>query len=100
MRRLPKPSPALAVALIALVAALSGLAIATVPDSRGRIAACYAKRSGELRLLVKGTTCPRGRVPIRWNQRGPAGAARGARAAGPPRQPRAPRAPGPPGTAG
>jgi hypothetical protein len=92
MRRLRKPSPVLVVSLIALVAAVGGLAIAAVPDSRGRIAACYAKTSGKLRLLVKGSKCARGERMIRWNQRGPAGAA------GAPGQPGAPGEPGQPGT--
>jgi hypothetical protein len=85
MRRPRKPSPALVVSLIALVAAVSGLAIAAVPDSRGRIAACYSKKTGSVRLLVKGGGCPRGLTLIRWNQRGPAGVA---------------GSPGAPGTAG
>jgi hypothetical protein len=88
MRRLRKPSPALVVSLIALLAALGGLAIAAVPDSRGRIAACYAKKSGRLHLLVKGSKCRRGEVMIRWNQRGPTGAQG------------APGTPGAPGSAG
>jgi hypothetical protein len=91
MRRPRKPSPALVVSLIALVAAVSGLAIAAVPDSRGQIAACYSTKTGQLRLLVKGTKCPRGLRLIRWNQRGPTGAAGVAGAPG---------APGTPGAAG
>lgn len=74
MWRPRKPSPALVVSLIALVAAVGGLAVAAVPDSRGRIAACYAKRTGKMHLLVKGRKCPRGQKLIRWNQHGPAGA--------------------------
>jgi hypothetical protein len=100
MRRLRKPSPALAVSLIALVAALGGFAIAAVPDSRGRIAACYAKKTGKLHLLVKGSRCPRGQVLIRWNQRGPAGAAGAAGTPGQPGQPGEPGQPGQPGQPG
>jgi hypothetical protein len=73
MRQLPKPSPALAVALIALVAAVGGLAVAVVPDSKGRIAACYVKKNGKVRLLVKGNKCAKGEKLIRWNQTGPPG---------------------------
>jgi hypothetical protein len=98
MRRLRKPSPVLVVSLIALVAAVGGLAIAAVPDSRGRIAACYAKTSGKLRLLVKGSKCARGERMVRWNQRGPAGAAGAPGQPGTPGQPGAPGQPGEPGT--
>ena len=69
-----KPSPALFIALLALVAAIGGFAVAAVPDSSGRIAACYLKKSGKLRLLVKGSKCQKGEQLIRWNQTGPAGA--------------------------
>jgi hypothetical protein len=74
MRRLRKPSPALAVALLALAAAVGGFAVAAVPDSKGRIAACYVKKSGKVRLLVKGSQCAKGEKLIRWNQTGPPGA--------------------------
>jgi len=64
------------VALVALVAALGGFAIAAVPDKKGRIVACYEKRGGDLRVLQKGTKCKRAEKRIRWSQkgrRGPAG---------------------------
>jgi hypothetical protein len=73
MRRLRKPSPALFIALLALVAAVGGLAVAAVPDSQGRIAACYVKKTGKVRLLVKGNKCQKGEALIRWNQTGPRG---------------------------
>src|SRR3954451_3970427 len=95
MRRLRKPSPALVVSLIALVVALGGFAIAAVPDSRGRIAACYAKKGGTLRLLLKGSRWRGSERLVRWNQQGPTGAR------GEPGQPGAagePGAPGQPGT--
>jgi hypothetical protein len=100
MRRMRKPSPALVVSLIALVAAVSGLAVAAVPDSSGRIAACYSKKSGKVRLLVKGSRCPRGQKLIRWNQRGPAGVAGAAGSPGTPGQPGQPGQPGEPGQPG
>ena len=73
MRRLTTPSPALFIALLALVAAVGGLAVAAVPDSQGRIAACYVKKTGKVRLLVKGNKCQKGETLIRWNQTGPRG---------------------------
>jgi hypothetical protein len=74
MRRARKPSPALIVAVIALVAAVGGLAVAAVPDRQGRITSCYAKKSGKLRVLVRGTACRRTETRLRWNQTGPPGA--------------------------
>src|SRR3954464_3253344 len=73
MRRLKKPSPALFIALLALVAAAGGFAVAAVPDSQGRIAACYLKKTGKVRLLVKGNKCQKGEALIRWSQTGPRG---------------------------
>src|SRR3954447_17163692 len=73
MRRLKKPSPTLFVALLALVAAAGGFAVAAVPDSQGRIAACYVTKTGKVRLLVKGNKCQKGEALIRWNQTGPRG---------------------------
>ena len=83
MRRARKPSPALIVAVIALVAAVGGFAVAAVPDRQGRIAACYAKKGGELRVLVKGNRCRRSEKRIRWNQTGPPGAPGAVGEAGP-----------------
>src|SRR3954463_16746626 len=88
MRRLQKPSPTLFIALLALVAAVGGFAVAAVPDSQGRIAAWYVKKNGKGRLLVKGNKCQKGETLVRWNQTGPPG------------QPGTPGAPGQPGTPG
>src|SRR6476619_2153830 len=94
MRRLTKPSPALLVALLALVAAIGGLAVADVPDSQGRIAACYVKKTGKVRLLVKGNKCAKGETLVRWNQTGPPGQAGSPGAPGTPGTPRQPGAKG------
>jgi hypothetical protein len=55
------------------VAAVGGFAVAAVPDKQGRIAACYGKKNGKVRLLVKGSKCAKGEKLIRWNQSGPPG---------------------------
>jgi hypothetical protein len=94
MRRYPLPSPALVVALVALVAAAGGFAMAAVPDSQGRIVACYATKGGGLRVLAKGTKCRRGEKLLRWSQTGPAGPA------GQPGQPGATGGQGPTGSKG
>ena len=73
MRRLQKPSPGLVIAIVALVAAVGRFAVAAVPDSKGRITACYAKKNGKVRLLVKGSKCKNRETLICWNQTGPVG---------------------------
>jgi hypothetical protein len=75
MGRRALPSPTLVVAVVALVAALGGFAVAAVPDRQGRIVACYAKKGGDLRVLTRGTRCRRGEKRLRWSQTGPAGPA-------------------------
>ena len=84
------PSPAMAVALVALVAASSGFAWAATA-SGPVIRACADKKSGALRLAAK---CSRGERSVSWNKVGPKGAAGAAGAAG------AQGAPGPAGSAG
>lgn len=70
-----KPSPALAVAIAALVVALGGTALATIPGPDEVIHGCYKKRSGKLRLVEEagGTACRRNAAAISWSQQGPVG---------------------------
>lgn len=49
--RLHRPSPALAVAFLALIVALSGVAFAAVPARDGDVHFCYAKRTGALEVV-------------------------------------------------
>lgn len=65
-------------ATFAAVAAVGGgaLAIGAVPDSKGRINACYTakgKKKGQLRLRVSGKKCGKGQKSVTWNQTGPSG---------------------------
>lgn len=90
----PHLSFANVVALTALVTVIAGgtWAIGAIPDSQGRISACYQptnvyrtftvggrpvrrliKQAGEVRLLVTGTRCRRGERKLVWNQQGPPG---------------------------
>jgi hypothetical protein len=71
-----RPSPALVVAVTALVVALGGVAYATIPDSGGVIHGCYLKRTGSLRVIdpSRGERCTRAETSIPWNQTGPRGA--------------------------
>ena len=68
-----------AMATIAVLIALGagGYAVGAVPDSKGRIPACYVakgKQKGELRVLVTGTKCRRAERKLVWNRRGIQGA--------------------------
>ena len=84
------PSPAIGVAIVAVVLSATGLAVAAIPDSNGVIHSCYSKSNGSLRV-VKGTKCRKGEKKLKWNQQGETG---------PPGPRGAPGAAGPPGAAG
>jgi hypothetical protein len=63
---------------IALILAVSGFAIASIPSSGGVIRACYAKKTGALRVIdtaKKGPAgkCAKGERKLSFNQRGPTG---------------------------
>ena len=68
-----RPSPAMAVALAALVVALGGVAFATIPDSSGTFHGCVANGNGNLRVVEGAADCGRNERAISWNQQGPAG---------------------------
>lgn len=74
MRRL-RPSPALVVAIVALVAAVGGFAVASIPSGNGTIHACYQKENGQLRVIDKDAnqSCRPSEVALTFNQKGPAG---------------------------
>ena len=76
MRRIirHRPSPAMVVALIALLVALAGVAVASIPGPGGVIKACYSKSTGSLRALDSNKSCSRKHErTLSWNQRGPQG---------------------------
>lgn len=78
--RIPLPSPALAVASAALVAALSGVAVAAIPSAGGSIQGCYAltdglllgipHSKGDTRIVDESATCRSYEKAIAWNQKG------------------------------
>lgn len=70
-----RPTPSALIACIALVAALTGVAIAAIPAADGTISACYVKRTGEVRIIDSSVTtdCGRDRAMLTWNQQGPQG---------------------------
>jgi hypothetical protein len=63
------PSPAMAVAFAALLAACGGLAVAARPESPV-VRACAKKKTGALRLASK---CRRNERALTWNRTGPIG---------------------------
>jgi hypothetical protein len=69
-----KFSSAHAIALLALVVAIGGVAIARIPSSTGEITACYKRHGGDVRLIGEAKKCDDTERRIKWSQRGPAGA--------------------------
>src|SRR5829696_6023681 len=49
--RIPRPTPAMGVALLALLIACSGAAVAAIPSEDGTITACRDNRTGVLRAI-------------------------------------------------
>lgn len=49
-----KPSPAMIVAITALVVALTGAAVAAIPNPDGTVDTCYRNANGELRVIDAG----------------------------------------------
>jgi hypothetical protein len=74
------PSPAMAVAVAALLAACTGLAVAAGSSSQV-IHACANKKTGALRI-ANTSKCRHGELPVRWNLTGPQGPAGPAGVAG------------------
>jgi hypothetical protein len=64
------------IALLAIVAAGTATATAVaIPDSNGVIHGCYGKVNGQLRVVDRAADCRNNERPLKWNERGPAGAA-------------------------
>jgi hypothetical protein len=71
-------TPAFVLALAALVLAVRGVAIGSVPAKSGVITACYAKHGGKMRIIDaskkgKAGKCRRSERKLTWNQKGVAG---------------------------
>jgi len=66
--RIPRPTPAMAVALFALLVAASGAAFAAIPSSSGTITACYDKGNGTLRVIdpEEGQACHSTETQLEW----------------------------------
>jgi hypothetical protein len=59
----------------ATIFAAAGVAYAAIPGSNNVLNGCYAKQSGDLRVIdaEAGKTCLSSEMPVSWNQKGPAG---------------------------
>jgi hypothetical protein len=66
--KVPRPSPAMVVALVALLIACSGAAFAAIPSSSGTITTCYDKGNGTLRVIdaEDGDTCHSTETALSW----------------------------------
>jgi hypothetical protein len=80
MRRVVRyrPSPAVAAAAIALLVAVSGVAVASIPDGGGVVHACSQKKGGGLRVIDTAKRgfagkCRSTEKALSWNQQGPKG---------------------------
>lgn len=62
--RLHRPSPATAIASVALVVALGGVGVAAVPARDGDVHLCYSKRTGAVEVVD--TQLDRFRCPQNW----------------------------------
>jgi hypothetical protein len=82
MRQIRKhrPSRALALSTVALLATLGGVAWASIPSPKGIIYACYDKRGGQLRVINTAAhgKCRHREAPLSWTETGARGQ-RGAR---------------------
>jgi hypothetical protein len=65
-----RPSPAVAIALLALFVALGGGALAATSLTAGTITVCVSKRGG---TLYKANGCKRQDASLTWDRRGPRG---------------------------
>jgi hypothetical protein len=70
-----RPSPAMAVALLAPLVALGGIAVASIPGRGGVISACYQKNGGGLRVIDTAKhrnagKCGKSEKRLAWNQQG------------------------------
>lgn len=78
--RLSRPSPALALSTLALVAALGGGAWAAIPGPEGIIHGCYNRHNGAVRVIDTATRqrCRRRESELDWDEVGPPGPRGGA----------------------
>jgi hypothetical protein len=66
--RIPIPNPAMVVALLALLIACSGAAVASIPSTDGTITACRDNKSGALRVIdtQRSQSCKASEAQLTW----------------------------------
>jgi hypothetical protein len=65
--KIPRPTPAMAVALLALLIAASGAAVAAIPSGDGTITACRDNKTGALRVIdAASQTCTSKETQLTW----------------------------------
>ena len=79
-----RPTAPLVLSVLALVAALGGVAYSAIPDPMGVIHGCYLNQgSRTLRVIDSAESCAGTETALNWSQQGPAGPAGPAGAQGP-----------------
>ena len=68
-----RPTAPLVLSVLALVAALGGVAYSAIPDPMGVIHGCYANMRGAVRIIDSATSCDPGETALNWSQQGPTG---------------------------
>jgi hypothetical protein len=58
------------IAVVALVFAVGGVAVAAIPGDDGSITACYQKKAGEVRVVSAGKKCTKKEKRLTWNKEG------------------------------
>lgn len=66
----PPVTSANVIAVVALVFAVGGVAVAAIPAGDGTITACYGSKSGELRVVSAGKKCSKKEKRLTWDQQG------------------------------
>jgi hypothetical protein len=72
--RVPRLSPAMLLALVALGLGCAGLAVAATQSSHAVITACYVKKSGLMRFDAGAKSCHKNENKVSWNAQGRQGA--------------------------
>jgi len=78
-----RPTAPLVISVLALVAALGGVAYSAIPDPMGVIHGCYTNSGRTLRVIDSTESCLGSETALNWSQQGPAGATGAQGPAGP-----------------
>lgn len=70
-----RPTAPLVLSVLALVAALGGVAYSAIPDPMGVIHGCYTNQGRTLRVIDSAESCLGSETALNWSQQGPAGPA-------------------------